>query len=137
QSTGDRQSLTLTTAEPYTALANQRVIAFLQLADEFIGICCDCRSLDRRETGVAQPIANVLGDRSVEQKHVLLNDAEQTAIGVDRQVAQICAIQLDASLRRIVESGREIAKRGFAGPAAANECYGLSRFGGKFDLLKN
>ena len=60
-------------------------------------------------------------DGAVEQEHVLLDDADQVAVAVDVDVAQVAAVEQDAAAGGVVEAGDEVAERGLAAAAGADE----------------
>ena len=81
-------------------------------------------SLRRR---VAPRIGDVLSDRAVEQKHILLDNAQQRTKRFNVVIAQIAAIERHAPGRRIIKSGNQIAERRFARAAGADQSHGLAR----------
>src|SRR4029078_13287759 len=66
-------------------------------------------------------IADVLADQAVEQKHVLLHDREETAVGLEAERAYVDPVQQDPPARRILEPGDEIPDRGFTGATTSDE----------------
>ena len=70
---------------------------------------------------VPPAVADVRGDGSVEQENVLLDDAEQAAIALNLNLAQVAAVQENASRRRIVEPSDQVAERRLAGAAGADQ----------------
>ena len=85
----------------------------------------------------AAAVGDVFGDGAVEQESVLLDDAQQPAIAVGGDVAQIDAIEQNRAGGRIVEAGDEIAERRLAGAAGADQGDHLAGLDVQIDLMQH
>ena len=70
---------------------------------------------------IVPSVGDVVAHRAVEEEDVLLNDRQQISIGAQSKVANVTAVEHDASARRIVEARYQVGDRGLPRPAAANE----------------
>jgi hypothetical protein len=70
---------------------------------------------------VAVAVGDVFADRAVEQKHVLVDDADQVAVAGDVDLGHVGAVEQDAAAGGIVEPGDQVAERGLAAAAGADE----------------
>ncbi len=86
-----------------TTLADERVVAVLELADEVVRIGRDRSRHDLVLTRTRHTVANVLGDRAEKQVRILQHHAELVAITADVQVAQVYTIDGDAAASHVVE----------------------------------
>ena len=82
-------------------------------------------------------VGDVVGDGAVEEEDVLLDDAEESAVGLDVDGAEVGAVEGDAAGGGVVEAGDEVAEGGLAGPAGANEGDGLAGQGFEVDVLED
>src|SRR4029450_2634344 len=89
----DGQALTLTAGELHAALADNGFVALLEARDEIMCVGELGEMDDLIHRGVAAAVADVLGDRAIEEEDFLLDDAEQAAIAVHLDVAAIDAIE--------------------------------------------
>ena len=81
QRPGDGQPLALAAAEPHAALADERLVAVVADASmNSCGVGGRRRPAAICAGGPAVAVGDVLGDRAVEQEHVLLDDAEEAAV---------------------------------------------------------
>src|SRR6185503_17445863 len=87
--------------------------------------------------GVAAAVADVLGDRAVEEEDFLLDDAEQTTIAVYLDLAQIDAIEFDRAFAGIVEASNEVAERRLARATGADQRDHLAGLDIEVDLLEH
>ena len=79
------------------------------------------RVFDLGDRRIVAAVRDVVAHRSVEQEDVLLDDREQIAVGCEPEVADVRAVEEDASARRIVEARDEIGDRRLAGAAPAHQ----------------
>ena len=77
---GDRDALALAARQLHAALADDRVVLLLEPLDELVGVRDAADFADLFERRVRTAVADVLGDRAVEQKVVLQHDAELRAV---------------------------------------------------------
>ena len=71
--------------------------------------------------GVVPAVGDVVAHRAVEQKHVLLHDGQQVAIGAQAEVADVGAVEQNPPAGRIVKSGDQVGHRRLARAAAAHQ----------------
>ena len=87
---GDGDPLPLPAGKFYAAFADQGLIPGGEFRDELVGIGRVCAACSISAcAGVPPAVGDVLGDRAVEEERVLLDDAEQAAIAIDRDVADV------------------------------------------------
>ena len=72
----DRDALALAARQPDAALADDRVVPLLEAVDELVGVRDAAHPLDVFARRRGRSVADVLGDRAVEQEVVLQHDAE-------------------------------------------------------------
>ena len=133
---GDRQSLPLAAAEPHAAFANHGLHTVGHAVDELGGIGGFGGGADFAFGRVAPRIGDVLSDRAVEQKHILLDNPEQRTKRFDVVIPQIAAVERHAPGRRIIESGNQIAERRLARAAGTDQSHGLARRDRKVDVAQ-
>lgn len=113
--TGDGDALLLASGEADAALADEGVVPGFEFGDEAVRVG-DARGVGNVILGrVASGVGDVLGDGPVEEEDVLLDDAEEFAVGLDVDVAEVGAVEGDGALARVIEAGDEVAEGGFAG----------------------
>ena len=133
---GDGDALPLAAAELHAALADERVVAVGQCVDELVGVGDRGGAADVVGRRAAVAVGDVRGDGAVEQEHVLLDDADQAAVAVDVDVAQVAAVEQDAAAGGVVEAGDEVAERGLAAAAGADEGDRLARLDVERDVFE-
>ena len=120
----ERDELALAEREPGAALAELRLVAVLEPIDELV--CAD--GADRRDDLLAARLApaerDVLGERAGEQEAFLRDDAELAAQRLLRRVAQVDAVERDASLGGVVEAREQLGDRRLARTGMADERHG-------------
>src|SRR3569623_1344035 len=95
------------------------------------------RLLDFFEAGMADGVADIFGNRAVEQKDVLLDKSEQAAVAIDLDFAQVAAIEFDSTRGRIVKPRNQVAKRCLARAARTDERDHLARLGFQANILQD
>ncbi len=123
----DGQALLLPAAEAHAPLADERAVALLRLADETVGVRGLRRGDDLIGARLAPGVGDVLGDGAVEEKDILLHDAQERAVTAHVDLAKVAPVEQDAPLRGVVEPGHEVAERGLAAAAGADQGDGLPR----------
>src|SRR6516162_6028851 len=100
----DRQALLLTARQPDAAVANMCVPSVRQLRDE-IGSCGLSSGLIQcLTTNAVEYERNVLGNRHIEQGDVLSNHGDALAPRRDLIMAQVVAIDLDATALWVIKA---------------------------------
>src|SRR5262249_45848803 len=117
----DRETLALTARQFDAALADECVVALRQLLDELMRIRATRRILHLGHRRIVAAVRDVVGDRAVEEKHLLLYDREEVAIRPKPEVANVGAVEKNSSLRRIVKARDEIRDRRLPRSAPADE----------------
>ena len=134
--TRDGNALLLPTGKAATGLGDLRFEAIGLFHDEVIRRCLARSFGDLLITGIRVAIANVVGDRSREQRGLL------RGIGYER--AQLClwdahnvdAVEQDAAVRGIVETLDEIDEHALSRSRRPNERIGLARLELKADAIE-
>ena len=100
----DRDPLPFAAGQRLPALADQRIVAVRQPQDELVSPRRPGRGDDFIAVGVRPAVGDVLGDRAVEQERLLQHDADVAAILLDRERANIGAVDQDGAGGDIVEA---------------------------------
>ena len=82
--------------------------------------------------GVVAAVGDVVAHRAVEQKHVLLDDGQQIAVGAEAKVANVGAVEQDAAACGVVKARHEVGDGRLARAAAADQ--GNDRSAGDDDV---
>lgn len=123
----DREALPLAAREAIAALADERLVAVRQTADQLVdlGGAGGCAQL---LVGRVRPReAQVLGHGRVQEVRLLRHHADQLRAGLGAQVAQVVAVDEHAARRRVVQPCDEVAERRLAGSGRADDGQGRSR----------
>ncbi len=134
---GDRQPLALAAAQAHAALADQGVVAVGEPVDEFGGVGRPGGVLDPGARCPAVAVGDVLGDRAVEEKDVLLDDPQQPAVAFDLDLAEVDPVERDRAGGRVVEPGDQVAERRLARAAAADQGDRLARLDLQVDVAQH
>ncbi len=87
--------------------------------------------------GVRPAVGDVLGDRAVEQERLLQHDADVAAVFLDREGADVGAVDRDRPFGDVVEAADEVDDRGLARPARPDQPDHLARPDGKVHFLQD
>jgi hypothetical protein len=120
---GDADPLLLTAAESHAPLANARVVAAGELADKLVGIRRPGCGDDLVHRGLGVPVADVVQDRVVEEKRLLLHQGEMAAEALALNAPDVAPIEHHAPAERVVEAKQQAQDSrlaGSAGPAERN-----------------
>ena len=93
----DRDALPLPARQLDAALADDRVVAVREPEDELLAVRDARRRLDLVERRRRIGVADVLGDRAVEEKVLLQHRRELLAIVAQRNRRQVAAVDEDAA----------------------------------------
>ena len=99
----DRDALPLPARQPRAALAEKRVVALRQRAQELVGLGRSRGGLDLRVAGVGPPVADVLACRRAEQHRVLRHEADAPPHLLGIRARDVDAVDEHAAFGRIVE----------------------------------
>ena len=108
-----RHALALSAGELDPALAYVGLVALaalpvLQTDDEFMRLRLARRRLDLRIARAGSAIADVGGDRAMQQRSVLRHHADRRAQALLRHCADILPVDADAAPRRLVETQQQV-----------------------------
>src|SRR5262245_14219531 len=103
------QPLSLPATQPHAAFADDRVVALSKRRYEIMSVGHASRVLDLFIGRISHRVTNVLRDRPIKQKHVLLDDTQQLAIAPYVNFTQIDSIEQYLSLRGIEEPRNQVA----------------------------
>src|SRR5216683_638117 len=118
---GDGEALLFAAGKTVAAFADDGVVAVGQAGDEIVDLGV-CRGGDELGLGGVGPgEAEVAGDRGMEQVGVLRHDADGGGEGGEGEVADVDAVDGDASGGHLVEAGHQIAQRRLAGAGSADD----------------
>ena len=132
---GDGDSLPLAAGELDATLADQRVIAVLELRYELVRVR-PVRSPDDLLGRRPRPaVADVLEEAPVEEARVLRNEGERTAQARLRHVADILPVDADRAGRHVVHPHQQPHESGLARAARADEAQPLTRRNEELEVL--
>ena len=96
---GDRHALALAAGQARAAVADDRVVAVGQRADEVVRVGRPGRGDHLGLGRVEAPVQDVLADRAAEQRRLLRDETDLPAQARDGDVAHVEAVDADASRR--------------------------------------
>ena len=128
QHAGDGDALALAAGKFHATLAHMGVVTLAALGvdkvgDEFTGmgfLRCRCH-LGQRCIGHA--VAQIIKDRTVEQRGILGHHANFRAQGFLRHLRDVLAINADGAALEIVKAQQQVGEGGFARTRAANKAH--------------
>ena len=133
----DGDALALAAAERHAALANDRVVAVRQLADEFMRLRRARAFFNLRPRRLRPTVGDVLSDRRAEQESLLKNHAHRPPQLRQVQLLRIHAVEQHASLRRVVEARDQVHERGLARARRPDDRDGLAWMHGKAHFVQD
>ena len=133
----DRKPLPLAAAQAHSALTDHGVVPVAQAFDEFGGVGCPGCLLDASARRPAVAVGDVLGDRAVEEKDVLLDDSQEATVALDLNLTEIHAVERDRAGGWVVESGDQVAERRLARSAPADQGDGFARLDFEVDVAED
>ena len=116
QGTGDGDALALPAREGRPALADHRVVAVLQLANEFVRVRRPRRRRDLLQRRLGLAVGDVLADGGPEQQRLLQHDADVAPQRGALVLPQVAAVDQDGAALRLVQPQDQAHDRGLAGP---------------------
>ena len=123
---GDGDALALATGETHTSLTEKGAVTIRQTRDEFIGQCSARGGDHFRIAGSGAAIANIFHRVAGENHRVLRDDGAHAAQIVERQLANVDAVERDASAAAVVKAQQQLEHRGLAGAGWADQRDGLA-----------
>ena len=133
----DRETLFLTTREPDTTLANNRIVSVRQTQNERFSIGrarCFNQFFFRCIRSAEQ---DVVTDRSVEEEYVLEYTGDILSEKVELQVADVVTTDANGPRLNIVESRDEVRNGGLPCSGWTHKCNNLSGVYWKADVLQD
>ena len=124
---GDGKPLLFAAREPVAAVAHDGIVAFRQIDNKVMYVGGAARCTDLIIAGLGPGIEQVCPDGIVEQVSLLRHHADLPRQSLQAQVADIVSVDADGAAVRVVEARQQIADRGLAGPAGANQRGQLAR----------
>ncbi len=134
---GDRQALALATGQAHPVLADLRVVAVRQLADEIVGAGGARRRLDIGHRSAEPAIGDVGPQSVVEQRDLLGDECHRTAQRSQGHAANILPVYRDAAFLDVEKAGDQVENRRFAGPRGADQRDRASSRDGQRDVVKS
>src|SRR5579875_2519648 len=117
----DREPLTFSAGEFVTALADHRLVPFGERGDEVVDVRRLGRSNELLIRRVHLPVAQICGDRIVEEVGLLRHDPDGAAQRGQGDLADVDAVYRHRARLRIVEAGDERGDRRLPRPRRADE----------------
>src|SRR5579883_2994212 len=138
QGAGDGDTLALAAGERDAALADHRLVTFLEAEDELVGLRVSRGPLNRRLVHLlAHAVGNVLGHRAREEENILLDGRDLRAQRVQAPVAHVHAIHQDAPAIHVVDAVDQLRQRTLARAGLADNGDGLPRLGAERDVFQH
>jgi len=117
----DCDALALAAGEPDAALADHRVVFQLERVNELVAVRDAAHFAHLLHRGVRLAVADVVGDRPVEQEVLLQHDPELRAVVRQAQVREVVAVDPDHPAGRSIERHHEADERALARPARPDQ----------------
>ena len=136
QRAGDGDPLPLARRQRRAALADDGAVALRKPGDEVVDARLPRRRLHRGVRGVRARVAQVLGQRGMEDERRVLHQGDVPAQERQRQRPQVAAVQPDRAPVRIEEPQQQVGHGRLPHPAAADDGHRLPRRGGERHLLQ-
>ena len=117
----DSDSLFLATAKAQSAFANLSVVAVRHRHDILMNIGSLRGFLNLCHRSVRRSVADVLGDRAVEEERILQHRRDLASEALDRDVVDIMAVDQNAAFIRLVEARDQLCHGGLADAGGTDE----------------
>ena len=108
QCAGNRHPLLFAAGQAVAAFAHHGVVTVGQGRDEVVDVRRPSRPFDLLVAGIGTGIAQVLADRGMKQKRLLIDHADVFAQRLQRQVAHIDAVDAHLAGAHVVQAWRQI-----------------------------
>ena len=119
---GDRQSLALTARQRRAALADHRVVALWQTADELVGVGHLGRLSDPPRRGPRSPVGDVLRHRQRQDEGILQHDGYLLAQARQCHRPHVDPVDRYQPSPSVVEAGYQRHQRRLPRPGASYQC---------------
>src|SRR5712671_16223 len=116
----------LDAALAYVGLVARAALPVLQTDDEFVRLRLARRRLDLRIARAGSAVADVRGDRAVQERSVLRHHADRGAQALLRHRAYVLPVDADAAPFQSVETEQQVDQRRFARARAAHQAHALA-----------
>src|SRR5689334_2953307 len=70
---------------------------------------------------IVAAVRDIIPNRSVEKKYVLLNNSQQVAVTAQAKITDVYSVQQDPATGRVVKTSYQVSHGGFAGAASADQ----------------
>src|SRR5262249_1359237 len=115
------QALLLAAGELDASLADEGLVLFRKPDDELMRIGALGGIFDLGVRGIVATVSDVVPDRPIEEKNVLLNNGQEVAIGAEAKVPNIRSVQQDPAGGWVMETRNQIRDRRFPGATAPHQ----------------
>src|SRR6185503_6722790 len=124
----------------HAALADVRRVTgppvpIAQRADEVVRLRLARRGDDLGFARARLSVADVRGNRAVQQRRVLRHHADRRAQALLRHVRDVLAVDRDAAGLRLVQPEQQVHERRLAGSGTPDEAYTLARANRQIEVL--
>src|SRR3954454_23710045 len=133
----ERYALALAARQPHSTLADRGLVAVGERGDEVVGVGAPRGELDLGGGRVGARVGDVLADTRREEDRLLQDDRQLRAQVGEAQVAQIGAVELDASPDGVVEAHEEADERALTRTRRADDRNAGAGRGGEGDVVEN
>ena len=139
---GDRDALTLAAGQFDAAFAHVSVVGravfpVSEADDEFVGVGFARGREDRFVARTRAAVADVVGDRAMQQRRVLRDHADCGTQALLSDAGDVLSVDRDAAMFEIVETQEQIDERGFAGARTTDESDALARTNREVEFVQN
>src|SRR6185312_10511715 len=119
---GDADPLALAPGDVRSPLPQDGLVAVRQAGDEVVGVGRPRGAFDLLPGRLESAVADVLADRPGEEQRLLQDDADLLAQRLQLEVANVDAVDLDASGAGIVEANQLAHQSALARTGVADDC---------------
>src|SRR5262249_52375994 len=117
----DRDPLTLSTREEHSSLPENGAVPVGELLDEAVRVRVPGRLLHLVLGSVETAVADVFRDGAGEQQRLLVDEADLAPEGLEREVADVDAVEQHTAAPDVVEAGDQGDERRLACPCGADD----------------
>src|ERR1700722_17060789 len=132
---GNRNSLSLAAGQLDSALANQSLIAVLQLENKLVGMRTPGGGHDLLVRGTGSAVADVLDESAVEEAGVLGNKTQGGAAAVLRYVPEGLPVDANRPGGHIMQTHQQAHQRRLASAARTHQPHSLRRRNTKLEVF--
>lgn len=133
---GDRDALALATGETGAAFAEKSSITVRQAVDEDVHQSRSRGGHHFRIAGGGAAVADVFQGVGREDHRILRDDGDFLAQVVQREVADVLAVEANAARRDVVKTQQELEEGGFARAGRSDQGYACAGRDGEIDVAR-